>query len=276
MEKPFVIELLFEKKIQRPTSNAILRKVKETFGNMEVISRDDNLTSFSLPDYNSFIDGEFKPVSLAISGVGEFNADLSVSDFERSQIWNIKNVDEVLAKYKYSIKLYDIDAHGQIPKERAQMLVLWLEIALALFPACSAIWVKSSGKLQLVEAIKNFKGIGINEFIFSMVNVRFFNIPNTNEFIVDSVGLSAIGLSDVQFHFKGVNPNKIANLAYKLAWYMLNDENQIKNDDTIDGLNDKGELTADVQWTCRYEDSLVEPLRPVLDINMGKYAAGER
>ena len=49
-----------------------------------------------------------------------------------------------------------------------------------------------------------------------MVNIRFFNVPNTNESIVDSVGLANIGLSDVQFHFKGMNPNKVANLAYSL------------------------------------------------------------
>lgn len=276
MEKPFVIELLFETKPKKPTANAILRKAREAFGEIEVIGRDENLTSFTPANYSSFVNGKFEPVQLAMSGVNEFNADLSVSDFARSQIWNVENVDEVLAKYKYSIKLYDINAQGQVPKERAEMLVLWLETALALYSDCQAIWTKDSGKLQLVEAIKNFKGIGINEFIFSMVNVRFFNIPNTNEFIVDSTGLSAIGSSDVQFHFKGVNPNKIANLAYKLAWYLLNDESQIKDGDTIDGLDDRGNLTADVQWLCHYEDSLVEPLRPVLDINMGKFAAGER
>ena len=276
MEKPFTIELLFTDRPQKTTANAILRKAKEVFGDIKIISRDEKLTSFTPPEYTSFSNGKFEPVSLAISGVGEFDDKQSVSEFARSQIWNVQNVDEVLSQYKYSLKLYDINASGQMPKQRAEMLVLWLEVALAVFPECKAIWTKDAGKLQLVDAIKQFKGIGINEFIFSMVNVRFFNIPDTNEFIVDSVGLANIGLSDVQFHFRGVNPNKVANLAYKLAWYMLNDDNLIKDNDTIDGLNDKGELTSDVQWLCHYEDSLIEPLRPVLDINMGKYAAGDR
>ena len=50
----------------------------------------------------------------------------------------------------------------------------------------------------------------------------------------------------------------------------------IKDGDTIDGMNDEGKMTPEVQWICRYEDSLIEPLRPVLDIDTGKYAAGNR
>ena len=72
----------------------------------------------------------------------------------------------------------------------------------------SSIWIKSAGKLQLAQSIKNLKETGIVKYLYSMVNIRFFNVPNTNEFIVDSVGLANIGLSDVQFHFKGMNPIK--------------------------------------------------------------------
>ncbi len=109
--------------------------------------------------------------------------------------------------------------------------------------------------------------------------MRFFNIPQSNEFIVDTVGLYAIGLSDVQFNFnaKGLKPSKVADLAYRLAWYVLNtDDMPIKDGDTIDGIDENGMMNPKVQWTCRYEDSLVEPLRPVLDVAAGKYAAGYR
>ena len=54
------------------------------------------------------------------------------------------------------------------------------------------------------------------------------------------------------------------------------DPGEIKDGDTIDGMNDEGKMTPEVQWICRYEDSLIEPLRPVLDIDTGKYAAGDR
>lgn len=118
---------------------------------------------------------------------------------------NVANSEELLSKYKYAVKIWDVNAQRQIPKERAIMLVDWLNVALKLYPKCQAIWIKSAGKLQLAQSIKNLKETGIVKYLYSMVNIRFFNVPNTNEFIVDSVGLANIGLSDVQFHFKGMN-----------------------------------------------------------------------
>ena len=272
------IELLFEEKPNKPTANAIFREARKNFGDIEIISRDEQNVKFNVNKYVSYNkDNTTTPVGLFIGDIKDFDDKISVSDFERTQIWNIANSEELLPKYKYAIKIGDMNANRQIPKERAIMLVEWLDIALKLYPTCQAVWIKSAGKLQLAQSIKNFKEIGTAKYLFSMVNIRFFNVPNTNEFIVDTVGLAGIGLSDVQFHFKGMNPNKVANLSYSLARYILdNDDVLIKDGDTIDGMNDQGKMTPDVQWVCRYEDSLIEPLRPVLDINTGKYAAGDR
>ena len=49
----------------------------------------------------------------------------------------------------------------------------------------------------------------------------------------------------------------------------------ISDDETIDGIAD-GSMSHNVQWKCRYEDSLIQPSRVVLDINMGNLAAGNR
>lgn len=271
------IELLFEDMPKAPTANAVFREAKLRYGDINIISRKENHLQFSIDKYVSYNkDNTTSPVELAIGSINDFNNE-SISEFERSQIWNIKDSETILNNMKYSLKIWDINAQRQIPKERALMLMDFVDIALKTYPTCKAIWIKSAGKLQLAQSIKSFKDVGIAKYIFSMVNIRFFNIPDTNEFIIDSMGLSNIGLSDVQFHFKGMNPNKVANLAYSLSRYILsNDDTMIKDGDTIDGMNDQGQMTPDVQWICRYEDSIVEPLRPVLDIETGKYAAGDR
>ena len=51
---------------------------------------------------------------------------------------------------------------------------------------------------------------------------------------------------------------------------IIND-NPVGDGDTISGL-ENGELDSKVQWTLPYEDSLVQPVRAVLDVNMGEYA----
>lgn len=278
ISKSLVIELLFEKEPKKITANSVFREAKNMWGNIEIINRDMGHLQFSTEKYVSYNqDNTTTAVELAMGNVELFDNKKSVDEFSRTQIWNIEQSDELLDSCKYAIKIWDCNAQRQIPKERAIMMVEWLDIVLKLYPECKAIWVPSAGKLQLAEAIRRFKENGIVKYLFGLTNIRFFNIPNTNEFIVDTVGLAGIGLSDVQFHFKGMNPNKVANLAYSLARYILNnDDTLIKDGDTIDGMNDQGQMTPDVQWICRYEDSIVEPLRPVLDINTGKYAAGDR
>ena len=57
--------------------------------------------------------------------------------------------------------------------------------------------------------------------------------------------------------------------------YLYDQENPVEDGDRIDGLRD-GSMSPDVQWKVRYEDSLIQPVREVIDIDTGEYASGER
>ena len=93
--------------------------------------------------------------------------------------------------------------------------------------------------------------------------------------LVDTHGMCAVGLKDVQCHFKGLDPNNVINYIYSIAFFVMQFGGQIKNGDTIEGLNGDT-IDENVLWTCRYEDAMVAPMRAVLDICPGEYAAGER
>ena len=67
----------------------------------------------------------------------------------------------------------------------------------------------------------------------------------------------------------------MVNHAYNAASYMLENNNPIQDNETIDGIVD-GNINREVQWKCRYENALVQPPREVLDICMGKNASGKR
>ena len=62
---------------------------------------------------------------------------------------------------------------------------------------------------------------------------------------------------------------------YNMLYFILENDNPVGDGDTISGL-ENGELDSNVQWTLQYEDSLVQPVRAVLDVNMGEYASGTR
>lgn len=113
-------------------------------------------------------------------------------------------------------------------------------------------------------------------FIHYTVNVRFFNIQGTDDMIVDSLGMSTLFLPDLQYHFHGMAPNEVVNHAYNVLSYIYDNNNPIKNGDHIDGLVD-GNVSQNVQWNVQYENSLIQPIREVIDINMQQeYAAGNR
>lgn len=82
-------------------------------------------------------------------------------------------------------------------------------------------------------------------------------------------------MPDVQYHFHGMNPDDVVIHAYNMLYFILENDNPVGDGDTISCL-ENGELDSKVQWTLPYEDSLVQPVRAVLDVNMGEYASGTR
>lgn len=51
--------------------------------------------------------------------------------------------------------------------------------------------------------------------------------------------------------------------------------NPIKSNNHIDGI-ENGSMSLNVQWNVQYEESLIQPIREVLDINTGEFASVER
>ncbi|MBF1256238.1 MAG: DUF4261 domain-containing protein, partial [Stomatobaculum longum] len=100
-------------------------------------------------------------------------------------------------------------------------------------------------------------------------------VQDSEDMVVDTLGMSTLFLPDLQYHFHGMNPNWVVNHAYNVAAYLLSSGNVIADGETVDGVVD-GEMSSELHWSCRYEDALIQPPREVLDINMGEYASGTR
>ena len=132
----------------------------------------------------------------------------------------------------------------------------------------------NTGKLIPADLVRNRTVAGLDRYIRYIVNARFFNISGSNDALVDTLGMTLLYLEDLQYHFHGMDPNWVVTHAYNIASYILENRRPIKDGDTIDGVSDDGNLDQNLQWKCRFEDALIQPGRPVLNIHMGKYAAG--
>lgn len=108
--------------------------------------------------------------------------------------------------------------------------------------------------------------------LHGFLNIRFFNISNSNgDMLMDTLGLNALGLTDFQVHYRGLEPDSVARLLYNLAAYAFEKGDIIEDGHTVEGIDKKS------RWTCRRENSLLDPQRGVLDIDPGQpFAAGSR
>ena len=148
---------------------------------------------------------------------------------------------------------------------------------LPLFPDCKAVWTPSAGKLLTpAQVMKNSSKREVR-FIRNCVNARFFNVEGTeDDMAVDTLGNYAIGLPDIQVHFCGLEVDDVVNYVYNMAFFFYITGETAHIGETVDGLDENGRISTEVAWDCRFEDSLIQPLRLVLDIAPGEFAAGER
>lgn len=269
-----MIHLLFEEEPVNPNYNIIKKDLERKFGDVDVVSKNELLTSFAINKYSSkFKEGCILP-QVAVAEIHKFNEN-SIDEFSRNQLWDVEDGDKLLATCKYEVFIFDLMASVLKYKERCELLMDLVEVALEIFPKCKDVCFKSSGKLFESDKIKSNKINREDRFIYFAVNVRVFNIEGTDEKIVDTLGLYAIGLPDIQQHFHNLNVNDVVNHAYNVASYIYDKCNPIENGETIDGI-ENGALNGNVRWACKYEESLIQPIRTVVDVRTGKFASGQR
>ena len=100
----------------------------------------------------------------------------------------------------------------------------------------------------------------------STINVRFVTIEDEpGEGVMDTAGMAAFALPDVQLHFRGLEPGFVAGKLISVARYLFDHGDVIEDGHTVPGLDD-GE-----HWRCQHEWSMLGPRRMVLDIDPGAY-----
>ncbi len=271
----FMVQLLMKEKCEMPSNERFTEILSRHLGKVEQYGDRKVSAMFAAHDYISEMKDASLPVTLMISDCEEF-VQSSIDDFRRSQMWNcMSDRDQILSECKYQILANDMLGGGLPAKKRANMLMDYLEALVELYPQCEAVYNANSGKLIKADEIRKKEMTGIDRFIRYAVNVRFFNVEGTKDSVVDTLGLSLLYIEDLQYHFHDMDPNWVVGHAYTVASYLLNNDNPMKDGDTVDGIRN-GMIVQDIQWKCQYEDALIQPARVVIDVCMDEYAAGNR
>ena len=280
-----MVQLLFKNKPKSPKTEELRSTFEKYMGDLGEIpyaetSKESTGDMFMFPLLKHKVIFEDKPDGVPVIASflsSDEGTGIDVDDMKRSQFWDVPNGNDIVDECKNTILLNTMLGAALPYREQAEIMLAQIDAAIDCYPECIGIYVHQSGKLITPDMFKEQRNAGLSErFINLFVNVRFFNLADTDEMIVDSLGFYVFGGADVQVHFKGLDPNHVVNYVYNIASYQFDNDFPIKSGETIDSLDEYGKMQMTPRWEVQYEDAIVPPLRTVLDVNCGKYAGGNR
>ena len=181
-----------------------------------------------------------------------------------SQTWDWDGAEAAAARGTVGVIVTELRMTGWSPQDRVTALTRVLAELCRLTEPVAIHWAQSQ-RVSDPEAL-------LVDDLNGIVNVRFFAVAGDEQaMVLDTLGLHAFGLPDLQCHFRDREPGKLAGLLYATALYVFDSGDVIADGDTISGLE------PEERYVCRREQSLLAPSRLVLDVDLGDpYAAGRR
>jgi hypothetical protein len=254
----FIVELFFDRKIELKNV-LLLDALRKYCGSSEMESEPEDEKPRFLVSSHENINVNIK-VSLSPAIFNVENVPDYASSFRQSWSWRTakdlvqtcSNIIKVSDEYNYKVNYRD------------RVLVMRNVIrALVECTACNAVNFQMTQQFVKPESYLSSFNEPAPDRLFGFINVRFFKIHDSDDMLMDTIGLNSIGLEDLQCSFKKYNPKDISNVLYNTAYYLFDNGNVIMDGDTIQGVKRTD------RWTCRRAKSLVAPKRTVIDIAPG-------
>lgn len=180
-----------------------------------------------------------------------------------SQTWDWAEAPSVLRDCTGSVLVSELLADPFTPEQRVTGLMSVVAV-LREQTGPQAIYWPHSQRLTDPQAFDP-------DSLDGVLNVRYFSVGDDGASVMDTLGLDLFGLSDVQCHYRDVDPGTVAAMLFNTAGYLFSAGDVIDDGHTISG------PVGDEHFVCRHEAALLPPARTVLDVDLGDpHAAGRR
>lgn len=180
------------------------------------------------------------------------------------QAWHWPDAESALRQTGHSLLLLDMMSAGLEPAERLDKLTGVLRAVLETAP-CDAVYFRESDKL--VEPNAYLAAVASGERLYGAMNVRFYQVEGTGsgraEGLMDTLGLAALGIPDIQCHYYELEPNEVAGHLLNIGYYLFEKGDIIQDGETIG-------FSEDMRWRCEHQYALAQPRRAVLDLDPGE------
>lgn len=268
--RTYGVELFIDKEPEILTEE-LLNRLRSRCGDVELMTSRNNVILFAFKEYMvQYSDGQ-APAQIAVMKTDK-KVDMEKLEMSFYQSWGWQDAKKAVERAGYTILVTDMMASALDYETRLELFQKALYSIVEIIPCIAINWHLTQQIVNPEEYLSNNPEDEDYDMLMGAMNVRLFNIEGSdNEFLMDTVGLGALGLPDLQCHFKNLDVNGIADILYTYGDYIFQNGDIIIDGETIQG------LSAADRWKCQHEISLVEPKRVVVDINPGgKYCAGNR
>jgi hypothetical protein len=227
---------------------------------------------FLLQDHIAdYAEGSVPAQLVLLPASGAVDVEKYAGAFEQS--WSFPEARDVVQACRHTCLFADMLSAALPQDTRRKLLARGLLAVLETLSIDAVYFVETQQFIQPARLIAELNSPQqLDNPTTGFLNVRFFNVSNTpGDMVMDTLGLAHFGLTDLQLHFRGLEPNEAARVLHATGAYVFERGNVIDDGHTIQGRH------GDERWACRREDSLLEPRRAVIDVNPGDpFAAGRR
>ena len=175
---------------------------------------------------------------------------------QQTRTWSRDDASARVKRAQTRIVQMDLLSRNQ-PHQTRLLLIHGVARALALVTQPDVAYWHPAGWMVAPEQLTN-------DPLDAAMNVRLFKVDERpGELLMDTLGLAALGVPDIQCHFLGLDPGRVAGFLRDTGRYVFEKGDVIKDGHTVQGLEPAH------KWACRHEMAFASPARAVIDINPG-------
>jgi len=251
--------LLFE---EPPTldSGMLMNRLRQD-ATVDFVSASDDVIQVAYPDH---------PVSIAdrripsLVNIIRWADPVKPSDFTSAleQTYDWADAEKTVSRCRHKVLVADLTGTG-LPYQVRYELITAVVRALVEVSRPSAIHWEPADCIVAPDSLARRLSF--------YCNVRLFEItkPKGNR-LMDTIGLTALGLVDAQCLFRELDASKVAWWLYQMARHVYAEGDSIKDGELRPGID------ATEGWTCRHQLALAPPARAVIDVTPSAPHAGKR
>jgi len=250
--------LLFE---EPPTldSGSLMNRLRQD-GTVDLVSASDEVIQVAYPDH---------PVSIAkgmipsLVNIVRWANPVKPSDFKTAleQTYDWAEAEETMSRCRHKVRVADLTGAGLPYQERYELIAAVLRAVVEVSRPRAIHW-------EPADCIVAPESLARRLSFYC--NVRLFEItkPKGNR-LMDTMGLVALGLVDVQCLFRELDASKVAWWLYQFARQMYAKDDFVKDGEALPGID------AAERWVCRHQLAMAPPSRAVIDVTPSAPHAGK-